>query len=105
MLKVLKTEWAPLSYVISFKLETDPSLLLKKSTQSLNRYNHQLVVGNILSTRKRLVTLSYPDGKTEDIVLSDDELKRDPDANIENHLIPHIVRLHKQFVVASKAKL
>ncbi|KAL2374323.1 hypothetical protein RJZ57_001195, partial [Blastomyces gilchristii] len=45
--------WAPQgSMVVSFKLETDPSLLISKSEQALNRYSHHLVIGNLLSTRK-----------------------------------------------------
>lgn len=45
--------WAPAgSMIISFKLETDPSLLIAKSEQALKRYSHHLVIGNLLSTRK-----------------------------------------------------
>lgn len=45
--------WAPHdSMVVSFKLETDPDLLLAKSEQALQRYSHHLVVGNLLSSRK-----------------------------------------------------
>ncbi len=55
MLGQLVKEWAPDAFIISFKLETDPSILLAKSTASLNRYGHQLVIGNILTTRKHKV--------------------------------------------------
>ena len=45
--------WAPAgSMIVSFKLETDPSLLIAKSEQALQRYWHHLVIGNLLSTRK-----------------------------------------------------
>ncbi|KAK2751425.1 hypothetical protein FQN55_000699 [Onygenales sp. PD_40] len=45
--------WAPEgSMVVSFKLETDPSLLILKAEQALQRYSHNLVIGNLLSTRK-----------------------------------------------------
>ncbi|PGH13279.1 hypothetical protein AJ80_06389 [Polytolypa hystricis UAMH7299] len=45
--------WAPQgSMVVSFKLETDPSLLISKSEQALKRYSHHLVIGNLLTTRK-----------------------------------------------------
>ncbi|KAL1957366.1 hypothetical protein VTO42DRAFT_6046 [Malbranchea cinnamomea] len=45
--------WAPAgSMIVSFKLETDPSLLIVKSEQALQRYSHHLVIGNLLSTRK-----------------------------------------------------
>lgn len=53
----LVQEWAPASYVISFKLETDRELIVPKAEKSLERYGHQLVIGNELSTRKTEVTL------------------------------------------------
>jgi phosphopantothenate---cysteine ligase (ATP) len=52
-LKTLVDEWAPKgSMVVSFKLETDPDLLVSKAQQSLHRYQHDLVIGNLLTTRK-----------------------------------------------------
>lgn len=51
ILKPLVKEWAPLGFVVSFKLETDESLLLPKARQSLSMYGHQIVIGNILETR------------------------------------------------------
>ncbi|ODH45726.1 hypothetical protein GX48_08192 [Paracoccidioides brasiliensis] len=45
--------WAPQgSMIVSFKLETDPSLLISKAETALQRYSHDLVIGNLLSTRK-----------------------------------------------------
>ena len=38
--------------IVSFKLETDPSLLVTKAEQALDRYGHDLVIGNLLATRK-----------------------------------------------------
>lgn len=52
-LKSLVDSWAPEgSMVVSFKLETDPDLLVSKAQQSLVRYQHDLVIGNLLTTRK-----------------------------------------------------
>lgn len=54
--------WAPEgSYVVSFKLETDPSLLVYKARTSLQRYAHHLVIGNLLSTRKWEVVFVTPE--------------------------------------------
>lgn len=53
--------WAPEGMIISFKLETDPSLLLSKSQAALRRYSHHLVIGNLLSTRKWEVVFIAPD--------------------------------------------
>lgn len=53
--------WAPEGMIISFKLETDPSLLLSKAQAALRRYSHHLVIGNLLSTRKWEVVFIAPD--------------------------------------------
>nr|XP_031859949.1 uncharacterized protein CI109_004556 [Kwoniella shandongensis]KAA5527021.1 hypothetical protein CI109_004556 [Kwoniella shandongensis] len=52
VLKPLVQEWTPEGYIVSFKLETDPALLVPKSRAALSRYGHQLVVGNELHRRK-----------------------------------------------------
>ncbi|RMZ80960.1 hypothetical protein DV738_g2364, partial [Chaetothyriales sp. CBS 135597] len=52
-LNTLVSSWAPKgSMIVSFKLETDPSLLVGKATYALERYQHDLVIGNLLTTRK-----------------------------------------------------
>lgn len=54
--------WAPQgSMVVSFKLETDPNLLVYKAQTALKRYSHHLVIGNLLSTRKWEVVFVTPD--------------------------------------------
>ncbi|KAJ5970584.1 DNA/pantothenate metabolism flavoprotein C-terminal [Penicillium vulpinum] len=54
--------WAPEgSMVVSFKLETDPSLLVYKARTALQRYAHHLVIGNLLSTRKWEVVFITPE--------------------------------------------
>ncbi|KAF1842335.1 phosphopantothenate-cysteine ligase-like protein [Cucurbitaria berberidis CBS 394.84] len=51
-LKQLVDGWAPQAMIVSFKLETDPSMLVRKAQYSLNKYSHHLVIGNLLLTRK-----------------------------------------------------
>lgn len=60
-LKRLVEGWAPDCMIVSFKLETDPSLLVSKAHQALDRYAHHLVIGNLLSTRKWEVVFVTPD--------------------------------------------
>jgi phosphopantothenate---cysteine ligase (ATP) len=64
-LKTLVEAWAPKdSMVVSFKLETDPNLLVKKAEESLNRYQHDVVIGNLLTTRKwEVVFITRTDGE------------------------------------------
>lgn len=59
-LKRLVDGWAPEGMIVSFKLETDPSILISKAHHSLERYSHHLVIGNLLSTRKWEVVFVSP---------------------------------------------
>jgi phosphopantothenate---cysteine ligase (ATP) len=62
-LSSLVQSWAPRgSLIVSFKLETDPELLVSKAEQSLDKYQHDLVVGNLLTTRKWEVVFISKDG-------------------------------------------
>lgn len=62
-LKNLVDGWAPEGMIVSFKLETDPDLLVRKAQYSLDRYQHHLVIGNLLSTRKWEVVFVAPGQK------------------------------------------
>ncbi|EON66267.1 hypothetical protein W97_05660 [Coniosporium apollinis CBS 100218] len=63
-LKQLVDGWAPNSMIVSFKLETDPSMLVRKAQYALEKYQHHLVIGNLLSTRKwEVVFVSAMDGE------------------------------------------
>ena len=50
-LGLLRSEWAPAAFHVSFKLETDEQLLLKKSKAAITNYGMHCVVANELSTR------------------------------------------------------
>ena len=60
LLKNLVEGWAPHGMIVSFKLETDPSILISKSQSALAKYSHHLVIGNLLSTRKWEVVFVAP---------------------------------------------
>jgi phosphopantothenate-cysteine ligase len=63
-LKQLVDGWAPEAMIVSFKLETDPSILVKKAKYALDKYSHHLVIGNLLLTRKwEVVFVSVLDGE------------------------------------------
>jgi phosphopantothenate-cysteine ligase len=59
-LKNLVDGWTPEGMIVSFKLETDPEILVHKAQYSLTRYQHHLVIGNLLSTRKWEVVFVAP---------------------------------------------
>ncbi|OBZ67431.1 Phosphopantothenate--cysteine ligase [Grifola frondosa] len=60
ILKPLVDEWTREGYIVSFKLETDPSLLIPKARTALARYGHQVVIGNDLHRRKHEVVFVSP---------------------------------------------
>ena len=64
-LKNLVDGWAPEGMIVSFKLETDPEILVHKAKYSLDRYQHHLVIGNLLSTRKWEVVFVAPGHKDQ----------------------------------------
>jgi phosphopantothenate-cysteine ligase len=64
-LKNLVDGWAPEGMIVSFKLETDPEILVHKAKYSLDRYQHHLVIGNLLSTRKWEVVFVAPGQKDQ----------------------------------------
>ncbi|GIX89282.1 phosphopantothenate--cysteine ligase [Caerostris extrusa] len=74
MLTPLVHHWIPDAFIVSFKLETDPSLLLKKAKGALEKYGHNLVIANELHTRKQKVVFV---SKEEDkpVLLSEEDLK------------------------------
>lgn len=93
MLRPLVSQWAQKCFVVSFKLETDPDILTQKSRTALEKYGHDLVIGNILDTRKKEVLLVYKDKTTEKIIMSDEEL--DSGLEIEVKIIEKLVKLHQ----------
>ena len=99
-LKRLVDGWAPHAMIVSFKLETDPSLLILKANQALQRYSHHLVIGNLLTTRAWEVVLVSP-GKEEWIRLpgydSSGKMSQENDhisVEIESLIVPAVVKLH-----------
>lgn len=113
-LKQLVDAWAPQAMIISFKLETDPSLLSEKCQTALKKYSHHLVIGNLLRTRKFEVVLVPAGGKekwlrvpanrrTKSITgQTVDALEtiesREPPIDIESWIIPEIKKMHSEII-------
>ncbi|KAF5833058.1 DNA/pantothenate metabolism flavo protein [Dunaliella salina] len=57
LLGMLTNVWVPDSMVVSFKLETDPGMLVRKAAAALRTYRVHIVVANLLHTRKDQVLL------------------------------------------------
>ncbi|KAK3690992.1 Phosphopantothenate--cysteine ligase cab2 [Vermiconidia calcicola] len=113
-LKMLVDRWAPQSMIISFKLETDPSILAEKARSALKKYSHHLVIGNLLNTRKWEVVFVSADGgekwlrvpagrRTKSVtgLLPDTpstEESREPAVEIESWIVPEIETLHTEWI-------
>lgn len=96
MLKPLVKEWATDGLIVSFKvilvktknqLETDPNLLLSKAHAALERYGHQLVIGNILATRKDSVVFVAHEQV--------EWIKSFPGVEIEKVIVEKLVQMHQ----------
>lgn len=92
MLRPLVREWCPQAFVISFKLETNPDILVHKAKQSLDSYRHQAVIGNILETRKKEVVIVTP-SEEKWITLTDEQLHQ-TGQEIEKFIVAEIEQRH-----------
>lgn len=70
-------------------METDSQILIQKARDSLIKYQHQLVIGNLLNTRKTEVVLVTE--KNENWVRTDGK-----DVDIESLIIPKCIELHQK---------
>lgn len=58
-LGTVRRNWAPDAFLVSFKLETDESILLQKASRAMEKYGVHMVVGNLLHTRYDQVHLLF----------------------------------------------
>jgi len=114
ILKSLVDEWTKEGFVVSFKLETDPSLLIPKARAALIRYGHQVVIGNDLHTRKHQVLFVSPKthlgsnrgiGPADDSAFVESWLRIDPNPDasgavkeIEEDIVKELVDRHAQWL-------
>ncbi|ODQ81472.1 hypothetical protein BABINDRAFT_6170 [Babjeviella inositovora NRRL Y-12698] len=89
-LRRLVDSWAPSAMIVSFKLETDANILILKAKGALERYQHQLVIGNLLQTRKDEVV--FVTSTDERWIRLTEEQKGVVD--IESLIIPEVIAAH-----------
>uniref|UniRef100_A0A3P9I5G3 Phosphopantothenate--cysteine ligase n=1 Tax=Oryzias latipes TaxID=8090 RepID=A0A3P9I5G3_ORYLA len=95
ILSPLVKDWAPKAFVISFKLETDASILLDKARRALDAYRHQAVVANILDSRRGHVVVVTPDTQTE-LTLNEQDAKNE--VEIEEKIVSNLIFAHTKFI-------
>lgn len=106
ILKPLVSEWTPGGYIVSFKLETDPALLIPKSRIALERYGHQVVIGNELHTRKYQVVFVEPIDPASQSQATDAErfteewikIREDDDVEIEKLIVEKLIARHTAWI-------
>ncbi|XP_061893548.1 phosphopantothenate--cysteine ligase [Entelurus aequoreus] len=95
ILSPLVKDWAPKAFVISFKLETDASILLEKARRALDTYRHQVVVANVLDSRRGYVMVVTPTSQDE-VVLSKEDAKNE--VEIEERIVTNLTAAHDHFI-------
>lgn len=108
VIKTLRDKWSPHAFCVSFKLETDETILRQKVTQALEKYDVHLIVGNVLDTRHTKVSLfqrKYDCSDTgNSIELESTEVtKTNPnddsdDDDLEENIISHVVEKHFEYI-------
>ncbi|SCV05375.1 LANO_0H06106g1_1 [Lachancea nothofagi CBS 11611] len=92
-LRRLVVSWAAQAMIVSFKLETDESILIKKATQALDRYNHQLVIGNLLQTRNKEVVFVSEQNRSGAWIKTNQG-----NHIIEEFIIPEVINCHNKWI-------
>ncbi|EDO16746.1 hypothetical protein Kpol_1003p52 [Vanderwaltozyma polyspora DSM 70294] len=98
-LRRLVESWAKQAMIVSFKLETDESILIYKSTQALDRYNHQLVIGNLLQSRNKEVVFVTSDNREGRWIKKTDEV-----SSLEEVIIPEVIKAHDGWISNQEVK-
>ncbi|AYP74227.1 hypothetical protein [Fowlpox virus] len=96
MLSHLVKEWAPNAFVVSFKLETDDSIVVKKAKEALDTYKHHVVIANLMKDRRTNVMIITRDSE-HNLVLSEKEKLEGK--VIEDKIVNCLVSSHYNFIV------
>ncbi|XP_008406841.1 phosphopantothenate--cysteine ligase isoform X2 [Poecilia reticulata] len=100
ILSPLVKDWAPQAFVTSFKLETDPTILLDRARRALDTYRHQAVVANVLDSRRGYVVVVTPESRDELVVTEGDVEKG---VEIEERIVSNLTTAHNKFITQQAA--
>lgn len=95
ILSPLVKDWAPQAFVTSFKLETDPTILLDRARRALDTYRHQAVVANVLDSRRGYVVVVTPETQAE-LVLTEADVRKE--VEIEERIVRNLTSAHSKFI-------
>ena len=98
MLRMCRDIWAPEAFCVSFKLETDQSIIEKKTLAAMRKYNMHCIVANELNKRYDEVIL-FQRRNCEDreaVAIDTLRIQRDKDEDdIEKQLVKELRRRHE----------
>lgn len=104
ILRTLVEEWSSDGFIVSFKLETDRNLIIPKARAALERYGHQIVIGNDLHTRKSEVVFVQPESEPDNeqwVRISEQDLANG--VEIEEQIVARLIEMHEKHIAATKA--
>jgi len=90
LLGVLRSSWAPEVFCVSFKLETDLNLLIKKAQRAIAKYGMDAVVANELHSRYREVSI-VQSSKIEVL-----KVETSQGREIEDAIVDYLIKLHSR---------
>jgi phosphopantothenate-cysteine ligase len=90
---VLRQQWAPRAYVVTFKLETDEAILASKAHAALKNYGHELVIGNLLATYKQRVSVFHAARSPESTPLADET-----GCHLDSMIVQTVACHHEQYM-------
>lgn len=133
VLKPMVKQWAPEGFIVSFKvrrgsptrpahkltffflfvstvqLETDGNLLVPKARAALERYGHQIVIGNDLNRRKYEVVFverqEVPGSFSETWLRLESEESNQGDKEIEEVIVRELQSRHDKWISQGKDKV
>ncbi len=97
----IRKEWSPHAYCVSFKLETDETILRQKVSQAMKKYDVHMVIGNILQTRHDQVLLFAKHQDEYGVDVTNVTKSHDGDGDddeLEDKIISHVVEKHFEYI-------
>jgi len=101
-LKALRLDWCPNAFLVSFKLETDPSIINEKVNDAITKYKIDVVLSNLLSTYVTNVHIHYNDYIENREPSHGKLIQIDPTKNerLEAKIVRELVDRHDEFITA-----
>lgn len=92
--------WSPNGYAVTFKLETDESILSSKAEKSLKKYKQDLVIGNTLAKRRSEVIFYslQEEGKLQSLSYKTESFNA---VELEEVIVDELMRKYYAWVLSS----